>query len=492
MSDIQALLVRPTTTLREAMAVLEATGRTILLRVNAAGRLERTVTDGDLRRLLMGGASLDSTLAALPARAPTCIQNGRDRIAALALMNQRVIDQLPVVDIDGRPTGLFLRRDLDSQILLSTPHMGDEELAFIESAFRTNWIAPLGPNVDAFESELAAHVGIGHAAAVSSGTAAIHLALRLLNLRSGDRVFCSTFTFVATANPILYEGATPVFIDSEPGTWNMSPVALARALAEAAATDTLPKAVIIVNLYGQSADFDMLLALCDVHGVPVIEDAAESLGATYKGRASGTFGRLGIFSFNGNKIITTSGGGMLVSNDKALIEQARFLATQARDRAPFYQHSHIGYNYRMSNVLAGIGRGQLKVLEKRVVARRSIFARYADGLAGLPLTWMPEASFGRSTRWLSTGVLHTSDCALNASGFIDQLAREKIEARHVWKPLHLQPLFAGCAYYPHEPGFNVSDDLFTRGVCLPSGSNMTAEQQDRVIRAIRNALGASM
>ena len=490
MTDIQKLLVRNSTTLREAMAALEATGRTILLRVNVADRLERTVTDGDLRRLLMGGASLDDTLAALPARPPACTRDGRDRVAALAIMNQRVIDQLPVVDDDGRPIGLFLRRDLDSQILLSTPHMGDEELAFIESAFRTNWIAPLGPNVDAFESELAMHVGISHAAAVSSGTAAIHLALRLLGIRSGDRVFCSTFTFVATANPILYEGAIPVFIDSEPGTWNMSPAALARAFAEAAATQTLPKAVLIVNLYGQSADLDPLLALCHAHGVPVIEDAAESLGATYKGRASGTFGRLGVFSFNGNKIITTSGGGMLVSNDRALIEQARFLATQARDRAPYYQHSQIGYNYRMSNVLAGIGRGQLKVLEQRVTARRGIFARYAAGLAGLPLTWMPEASFGRSTRWLSTCALQAGDRGLDAPGFIGQLGREKIEARHVWKPLHLQPLFAGCAYYPHEPGHSVSDDLFAHGVCLPSGSNMTAEQQERVIRAIRNALGA--
>lgn len=490
MPDIQTILVLNTTTLREAMATLESTGRTILLRVDHNGRLERTVTDGDLRRLLMGGASLDSTLAALPASAPACTQDSRDRVAALALMNQQVIDQLPVVDADGRPTGLFLRRDLDSQILLSTPHMGDEELAFIESAFRTNWIAPLGPNVDAFESELAALVGVGHAAAVSSGTAAIHLALRLLGIGLGDRVFCSTFTFVATANPILYEGATPVFIDSEPDSWNMSPSALARALADAAVAQALPKAVIIVNLYGQSADMDQLVAQCGAHGVPVIEDAAESLGATYKGRASGTFGRLGIFSFNGNKIITTSGGGMLVSEDKELIAQARFLATQARDPAPHYQHTQIGYNYRMSNVLAGIGRGQLKVLEQRVTARRAIFARYAAGLDGLPLDWMPEASFGRSTRWLSTCALQSGGGGLNAAGFISQLGREKIEVRHVWKPLHLQPLFAGCAYYPHEPGHSVSDDLFARGVCLPSGSNMTAEQQERVIRAIRNALGA--
>ncbi|MES2480832.1 MAG: aminotransferase class I/II-fold pyridoxal phosphate-dependent enzyme, partial [Pseudomonadota bacterium] len=258
--------------------------------------------------------------------------------------------------------------------------MGDTERDFVEEAFRTNWIAPLGPNVDAFERELAELVGIGHAAAVSSGTAAIHLALILLGVQPGDRVFCSTLTFAASANPIAYQHAVPVFIDSDEASWNMSPRALEAALEAARRDKQLPKAVIVVNLYGQSADMDPIVALCERYGVPLVEDAAESLGARYKGRASGTFGRMGIFSFNGNKIITTSGGGMLVSDDKALIDRARFLATQARDPAPHYQHSVVGYNYRMSNILAGVGRGQLKVLGQRVESRRAVFHNYRAAL----------------------------------------------------------------------------------------------------------------
>lgn len=470
------------------MRALDRTGCGILLLVADDGRLKRTVTDGDIRRLLMDGGSLDSTLGALPSRTPATTPDGNNPTAALAIMNKLVIDQLPVIDADGLPVDLFLRRDLDVQILLSTPHMGDQEIAYIESAFRSNWIAPLGPNVDAFESELAAHVGVGHAAAVVTGTAAIHLALRLLGVGAGDRVFCSSLTFVATANPILYQGGVPVFIDSEPETWNMSPAALARAFDDAARDGTMPKAVVVVNLYGQSADMDPIAALCRKYEVPLVEDAAESLGATYKGRSSGTFGRMGIYSFNGNKIITTSGGGMIVADDGELIAKARFLATQARDSAPYYQHSEVGYNYRMSNVLAGIGRGQLKVLKDRVAARRAIFERYTTGLAKVPtISWMPEASFGASTRWLTACTLDAG--VISPTDFIRHLAQEKIEARHVWKPLHLQPLFARCPYYPHTPEFSVADDLFARGVCLPSGSNMTEEQQERIVRTIRAMFG---
>jgi dTDP-4-amino-4,6-dideoxygalactose transaminase len=491
MKDARLLTVRQATTVRQAMQMLDATGSTVLLLVGDDGRFVRTVTDGDLRRLLIGGGGLESTLASLPAHRSTTTRDAEDAAGALALMNGKLIDQLPVIDGEGRPVGVFLRRDLDVQILLSTPHMGQHEIAFIESAFRSNWIAPLGPNVDAFETELAQLVCIGHAAAVSSGTAAIHLALRLLGVGSGDVVFCSSLTFVATANPILYQGAAPVFIDSEPSSWNMSPDALARALADAAKRRKLPKAVIVVNLYGQSADMDPLLALCAKYDVPLLEDAAESLGATYKGRASGTLGRLGIFSFNGNKIITTSGGGMIVSDDRALMEKARFLATQARDPAPYYQHSELGYNYRMSNVLAGIGRGQLKVLNDRVAMRRTIFERYQAGLADVRgLGWMPEASFGRSTRWLTIGTLEP-ESGIGPTDLIASLEREKIEARRVWKPMHLQPLFAGCAYYAHAPDRSIADDLFNRGVCLPSGSNMTPEQQARIVRVLRETLGAA-
>jgi pyridoxal phosphate-dependent aminotransferase EpsN len=287
-------------------------------------------------------------------------------------------------------------------ILLSTPHLGDREREFVSEAFDTNWIAPVGPHIDAFEREFCQVVGSTHAAAVSSGTAALHLALRLLDIGAGDEVFCSTLTFTATANPIIYQGATPVFIDSDRSTWNLNPDLLAHTLDRRAKLGKLPKVLILVHLYGQSADLEPILTACNRYEIPLIEDAAESLGATYKGRSPGTFGRIGIYSFNGNKIITTSGGGMLVSEDPELVAKAKFLATQARDPAPHYQHSEIGYNYRLSNVLAGIGRGQLQVLEERVQARRHNFEVYQQALDHLPgVEFMPEAAFGRATRWLT-------------------------------------------------------------------------------------------
>ncbi|MDX1253556.1 MAG: aminotransferase class I/II-fold pyridoxal phosphate-dependent enzyme [Gammaproteobacteria bacterium] len=376
---------------------------------------------------------------------------------------------------------------MDEQILLSTPHLGSWEREFVDEAFRTNWIAPLGPNVDAFEREIAAHVGISYAAALSSGTAAIHLALRMLNVGPGDVVFCSSLTFVASANPIVYQWAQPVFIDSEPESWNMSPVALEKAFDRAKREGKLPKAVIVVNLYGQSADMDPIMAICRQYGVPVIEDAAESLGATYKGKASGTFGLMGVYSFNGNKIITTSGGGMLVSEDEGLIKQARFLATQARDPAPHYEHTQVGFNYRMSNILAGVGRGQLKVLESRVEARRSVFKRYQDGLAHISaLRWMPEPPSGRGTHWLTACLIDSTQSNITPAELMLRLSRERIEARHIWKPMHSQPLFSSCAYYSHEEKTSISDQLFLQGLCLPSGSNMSIEQQDRIIGIIES------
>ena len=481
--------VQRTDTLGAALARLDRTGAGLLLLTDAGGIFERTVSDGDLRRLILGGASLTDDLSFLPRRDPVVIGAGASRRDALALMNQHAISHLPVVDSAGRVLEVLDRRDIDAQILLSTPHMGESEMAFVEEAFRTNWIAPLGPNVDNFESELAALVGVKHAAAVSSGTAALHLALRLLGVARGDTVFCSTLTFAASANPILYEGARPVFIDSEPGSWNMSPAALAAAFDSAERSGAMPKAVMIVNLYGQSADMDALLPICARYGVPVIEDAAESLGAFYKGRPSGTFGRLGVFSFNGNKIITTSGGGMLMSDDEALIAKARFLATQARDPAPHYEHSELGFNYRMSNLLAGVGRGQLRVLKDRVEARRAVFERYRAGLADLPgLEWMPEPSWSRSTRWLTTCTLGPG-VGMTPIELIRALASDFIEARPVWKPMHLQPLYAGALCFPHRTGEPpVADQLFHRGVCLPSGSNMSVEQVDRVVAAVRKAL----
>lgn len=484
MKNVEALLVTRTDSIRKAMEILEHSGSTILLLVDSSGRLERTVTDGDLRRLLMKGASLDASLSSLPALHPTTTRDGDSAQLALEAMNLHQVDQLPVVDAENRPISVFLRREVDPQILLSSPHMGDEEISFIEAAFRSNWIAPLGPNVDAFEAELAAHVGIAAAAAVSSGTAAIHLALRLLDVGPADKVFCSTLTFVATANPILYQGAQPVFIDADRTSWNMSVPALTRAMEAHAQAGSLPKAVIVVNLYGQSADMDAITEVCDRFRVPIIEDAAESLGAYYRGQSSGTFGRLGIYSFNGNKIITTSGGGMLVSQEPALMERARFFATQARDPAPFYQHTEVGYNYRMSNVLAGIGRGQLRVLKERVEQRRAIFERYLNGCSAIPaLEWMPEAVKCRSTRWLSTATI-SANSGVTPATLIGHLRSQQIEARHVWKPLHLQPLFAGCDYFPHRAGESISEDLFARGICLPSGSNMSIDQQNRIIRSL--------
>ncbi|MCU4767765.1 aminotransferase class I/II-fold pyridoxal phosphate-dependent enzyme [Bacillus toyonensis] len=375
------------------------------------------------------------------------------------------------------------------RIYLSSPHMSGNEQKYIQNAFDTNWVAPLGPNVDGFERELASFVGVRGGTAVSSGTAAIHLALQLLGIQKGDTVFCSSFTFVASANPIVYLGAEPVFIDSEPETWNMSPSALAHALYEANKMGNLPKAIILVHLYGQSAKLDEILSLCHQYNVPIVEDAAESLGSTYKGKASGTFGKFGVYSFNGNKIITTSGGGMLVSNDVEALERARFLATQAKDPAPHYEHSEIGYNYRLSNILAGIGRGQLEVLEDRVRARRFVYKRYYEALSHMPgFYFMPELEHTRPNRWLTTLTIDEKESGISIGKLLRILVEENIEARPMWKPLHMQSLFKEKKYYPHSKNEDVSQYLFQSGICLPSGSNMLAEDQQRVIQSILKAV----
>jgi pyridoxal phosphate-dependent aminotransferase EpsN len=367
--------------------------------------------------------------------------------------------------------------------------MSGKEHKYINEAFNTNWIAPLGPNVDAFEAGIAQYVGVNEAVAVSSGTAAIHLALLLLGVGKGDKVFCSSLTFIASANPIIYQGAEPIFIDSEPETWNMSPQALVKAFEDAIEDDNLPKAVIVVNLYGQSAKMDEITAICDRFGVPIIEDAAESLGAKYKGKASGSFGKFGVFSFNGNKIITTSGGGMLVSNDQEAMQKARFLATQARDAAPHYQHSQIGFNYRLSNILAGIGRAQLEVLEERIAARRAIFLRYNDELSNLPgFTLMPELKDTYSNRWLTALTINEKESGISVTDILGVLSKENIEARPVWKPLHLQPVFKGMRYYSHNDQESVSEGLFINGLCLPSGSNMTEADIEIVIHYIKQTV----
>jgi len=486
-THIEDVLVVMSNTIGEALSILDKSGKGIVLLIDCKGVLIRVITDGDLRRLILSGCSLEDTLDKLEEQQPIVMNMNDNKLDILAQMNTYGINHIVLVDDECKPVKIVCRQDIDTRILLSAPHMGEEEKNFVSQAFGTNWIAPVGPNIDAFEQELSEKLGVSYAVAVSSGTAAIHLALRVLGVSEGDNIFCSTFTFVATVNPIIYQGAVPVFIDSDEDSWNMSPQALEKAFIYAASKNNLPKAVIVVNLYGQSADMDAIISLCDQYDVPVIEDAAESLGATYKNKASGTLGKIGIYSFNGNKIITTSGGGMLVTNDKDLAQMAKFLSTQAREPVVWYEHKEVGYNYRMSNVLAGIGRGQLKVLDDRIEARRAIFEQYVDLLKEYKqIQWMPEAEFGRSTRWLSA--LRFLDTRIDILQLCQEMAEENIEVRPLWKPMHRQPAFEKYCYFTHEEGVSVSDSLFATGLCLPSGSNLTGAQVKRVVSALKSIL----
>lgn len=367
------------------------------------------------------------------------------------------------------------------RIYLSSPTMHGEEQKFVQEAFDTNWVAPLGPNVNAFEKEMAAYVGISHASALSAGTAAIHLALRILGIGEGDVVFVPSLTFSATCNPVVYEKAVPVFIDSERDTWNMSPEALEKAFHKYPEA----KAVIAVHLYGTPAKLDELLAVCKAHNVPLIEDAAESLGSTYKGKFTGTFGKVGIYSFNGNKIITTSGGGMLVSEEEDITKKATFLATQARDKARHYQHSQIGFNYRMSNVTAGIGRGQLLHMEEHKALKKAIYQRYKEAFADIPqITMNPLNDCGDANNWLSCLTI-AEGCGVTPDAVMDALAEENIESRPIWKPLHLQPVFAECDFIKENETECVAEDIFDRGFCLPSDIKNTDEDMERIIGIIR-------
>lgn len=371
-----------------------------------------------------------------------------------------------------------------SRIYLSAPHMSGHEMAYVEDAFETNWLSSVGPHVDAFEREVGELVGAS-ACAVSSGTAALHLALRILGVGPGDEVFCSTLTFAASANPIVYQGATPVFLDSDRRSWNLDPALLEEAFAARARRDRLPKALILVHLYGQSADLDPILTAARRHGVPVIEDAAEALGTLYRGRQVGTDGDVGVLSFNGNKIITTTAGGMLLARDPEHTARARFMATQARDPGVAYEHSELGFNYRMSNVLAGIGRGQLRVLEDRVQRRRAIAFRYRDAFADLEgLSLMPQAEYGRHTNWLSCFSVDKARLGCSRDEIVSALAREDIEARPVWKPMHLQKLYAGAERF----GGEVAEDIFRHGLCLPSSSFLSEGETQRVIDAVRRSV----
>ena len=380
------------------------------------------------------------------------------------------------------------------RLFLSPPHLGRHELNYVHKAIEDNWVAPVGPNITGFEADLCRASGMAHAVALTSGTAAIHLGLILLGVGPGDEVLCPSFTFVATANPILYLGATPVFVDSEADTWNLCPDRLREAITDRISKGKKPKALILVHLYGMPARLPEILALTQEFGIPILEDAAEALGASFNGQPLGSFGTVGVFSFNGNKILTTSGGGALVTNNATLATKARFLATQAKDEASHYQHSEVGYNYRLSNILAGIGRGQMELLDERVKRRREIFAWYQQHLAGLPgltVALAPEPTGSRSNRWLSTILLHPTDSEANNSApaitpetLRLHLETHNIESRPLWKPLHLQPLFATTPMY----GGAVCADLFARGLCLPSGTAMTEADLYRVAEAVREVV----
>ena len=374
----------------------------------------------------------------------------------------------------------------NKRIYLSPPHMSGGEMKYIKEAFEQNWVAPLGPNVDGFEEAIARYSGVDHVAVLNSGTAAIHLALIMLGVGPGDEVIASTFTFSATVNPIRYLGATPVLVDSEPETWNMDPALLEQAIRERIRGGKRPKAIIPVHLYGMPAKLDEIMEIAGRHGIPVIEDAAEALGSRYRGEVAGTYGIMGVYSFNGNKLLSTSGGGALISRDEKLIKQARFLSTQARDPAPHYQHSQLGYNYRMSNIVAGIGRGQMEVIEERIKSRRDNFLFYKeklDSFEGISFLEEPGESF-YSNFWLTTILIDPEKTGISREELQVELEKENIETRPLWKPMHLQPVFSSSPAYIS----GVSEALFERGLCLPSGSNMSDEDRARILTAIRASL----
>lgn len=374
-------------------------------------------------------------------------------------------------------------------IALSVPHMTGDEQFFMGEPFQKNWISHLGETVDSFEAEFAQYLGVSSAFATHSGTAAIHLALRVLDVKPGDKVFCSSLTFIATLNPVLYQYAIPVFIDSDADTWNMSPVALERALQQAQQQGDLPKAILVADIFGQSAAFDQICPIAERYGVPIVEDACESLGANYEDQKSGTFGVLSAFSFSGNKMITTSAGGMLVAKNIDYVNKARWLGLQAREPGILqYCHGAMGNNYRLSNILAGIGRAQLKALDLRVRQRRAVFDRYVAAFTGSnAISFMPEPAKSFSSRWLSVALINEKT-GINIPDLIEHFRNENIETRRVFWPMHHQPIGQAYAYFEHEPGLSVSDSLYERGICLPSSSSMSVEDQNRVIEVLRSAL----
>jgi len=490
--DISGQIVDLRTSLRDAMQAIERSAAKIALVVDDAGVLQRTVTDGDIRRGLLRGTSLTAPVESLGGQPPITCPRTASLDDVSAILDAHSITAIVMVDDVGVPVEIIDRAAANGMTLMSPPHLGSQELEFVRAAFEDNWIAPAGPNLTRFEGQLAHVSDRAHAVALSSGTAALHLALRCVRVKQGDRVYVSDLTFAASLQPILYEKAVPVLIDSEPDSWNMSPAALERQLANDAANGTLPKAIVLVHIYGQPAQVGPILAIADRYGVPLIEDAAESLGATYANRPSGAHGLLSAFSFNGNKIITTSGGGALVGDDAELLDLARNLSTQGRDPYEHYQHASVAYNYRMSNVLAGIGLGQLNLLEERVAARRAIFERYRDGLGDLPgVAFQHEAPASRGNRWLTVATFDPNLVGLHPFSIMRELRQSGIETRPGWKPMHMQPLCAGYEFVTHDGDSPISARLFFQSLCLPSGSSLLPDEQDRIIRRIRDLVGAA-
>ncbi|WP_281966970.1 DegT/DnrJ/EryC1/StrS family aminotransferase [Roseovarius nanhaiticus] len=485
--NIDAHIVHPHMTFRHVMACLDAAPIKLCVMTDESGALLRTIVDGDIRRAFLSGSAMESPVSDLPQNDAVYAGADIDPHDLVALFEANpAISAIVLVDDAKAPVGLVARNTVMSGILLSPPHMGQSESAYVRKAFDDNWIAPAGPNLNAFEEALKTASGRSQALALSSGTAGLHLALCVLGIGRGDAVYVSDLTFAATVQPVLYQDATPVLIDSEPQSWNMSPAALERRLARDAAAGCLPRAVIVVHLYGQSADMAAILAITDRYGIPVIEDAAESLGASYGNRPSGAHGLMSVYSFNGNKIITTSGGGALVSDRADLIDRARMLSTQGRDPAEHYQHSHIAFNYRMSNVLAGIGMGQLELLGDRVARRREIFETYRDALQDIPgLSFQDEPEGSRGNRWLTVISLDPDVIPRHPYQLLRELRSIGVESRPAWKPMHMQPICAGCAFEPHSPTEVVSSRLFLQSLCLPSGSTLSQDQQQRIIDCVR-------
>lgn len=487
--SIEPYIVRLDTLVRETVKVINAAPLKIAIVVDETGRVVRTVTDGDIRRGLLQGIDLKAPVSSLPGRAPVTCPDDADSNAVAYILSTADVRAVIRVDADGMPTGLADRANTSGMIFMSPPHIGTAELDFVKSAFKDNWVAPAGPNLELFEQQLQTLSGRTYALALSSGTAALHLAMRVFGVERGDRVYVSDATFVASVQPVLYQQAQPVLIDSEPHSWNMSPDALERKLERDAKDGKLPRAIILVHLYGQPAEVKAIRGLADRFGVALVEDAAESLGASYGNQPSGAHGDLAAFSFNGNKIITTSGGGALVGDCVHLLDLARNLSTQGREPYEHYQHSQIAYNYRMSNVLAGIGIGQLQLLSQRVDARRNIFERYHEGLSGIAgVDFQNEVENSRGNRWLSVITLDPRIIDIHPFQMMRELRKRGIETRPGWKPMHMQPLCENFEFEPHSATDVVSSRIFLQSLCLPSGSSMTPAEQFWIIEQIKKIL----